>query len=117
VAGLDLLDADAGPLAALERELLELPQQALATLADLRHERLRGGAVELDAELGRLRHGPARELLRLRGRLLADVAPRLLHRRGELRRSLLAPVLAGEERNRGVGREGGQRGPDRVHHV
>ena len=33
--GLDLLDADAGALAVLERELLELAQEALLALADV----------------------------------------------------------------------------------
>ena len=37
-------------LAVLERELLELAQQPLLALADLRDERLRRRAVELDAE-------------------------------------------------------------------
>ena len=46
------------PCAVLERELLELAQQPLLALADLRHERLRGRAVDLDAELGTPRGRP-----------------------------------------------------------
>ena len=49
--GLDLLDAERRARAVLERELLELAQQALLAVADRGDERLRGAApVELDAE-------------------------------------------------------------------
>ncbi len=56
---LDLLDAEVRAAAVLERELLELAQQALLAVADLGDERLRRGAVELDAQPLRLRRSPS----------------------------------------------------------
>src|SRR6185312_1035989 len=94
---LDLLDADRRALAVLERELLELAQQPLLTLADLCDKRLRGGALDLDPEPGALRDDPLRQLARLERGLGVDVSARLLHGGDELRRDLRPPLLAGEE--------------------
>ena len=58
----DLVHADAGARAVLERELLELAQQALLALADLGDQRLRRLLVELEAELRGPGCDPAGEL-------------------------------------------------------
>ena len=60
--------------AVLERELLELAQQPLLALADLRDQRLGAGLVELEAELAARAADPARQLPRLDAALLGDLA-------------------------------------------
>ena len=56
---LDVVEAELGAAAVLERELLELAQQALLAVADGGDERLGGGVVDLDAEALRLAAGPS----------------------------------------------------------
>jgi hypothetical protein len=92
--GLDLLDADVGALPVLERELLELAQEALLALAGVGDQRLGRGPFERDAEPLGLADRPTWELLGLQGGLDGDVAARLLDRRRELGRRLDPPVVA-----------------------
>ncbi len=87
-----------------QRELLELAQQPLLALADLRDERLRRGAVERDAHARRLLAHPAGQLPRLDGHLGDDLPPGALDRLVERRWRLGAGLLAREQRERGVGR-------------
>ena len=110
---LDLLDADRGAGAVLERELLELAQQTLLPVADGGDERLGAGAVQRHAQPGRLADDPARQLSRLHGGLDHDLAAGRLDGRRELRRRLGPALLAGEEGDGGVGRHRGQ-GRDEV---
>ena len=106
-AGLDdLLGADRRARAVLERELLELAQQPLLAVADLRDERLGALAVEVDLQRPGLAFQPLREIPRLDVVLRRDLAADLLDRLVELVRGLVAALLAGEERDRerlGVG--------------
>ena len=101
---LDLVDPELRARAELERELLELAQQALLAVADVRDERLRRGAVELEAEPARLLAHPLRQLPGLDGALGADVAAGRLDRRRAARRRLGAALLAGEEGDGRLGR-------------
>ena len=71
----------------LERELLELAQQPLLAVADLRDERLGAGVVELDAELARAapdsQRGSSRGLTALSSAIYAaGRLDRLAQRRG-----------------------------------
>ena len=100
-AGLDdLLGADRGARAVLERELLELAQQPLLAVADLRDERLRALAVQVDLQRPGLAFQPLRQVPRLDVVLGRDLAADLLDRLVELVRRLVAALLAGEERDR-----------------
>ena len=106
-AGLDdLLGADRGARAVLEGELLELAQEPLLAVADLRDERLRAVAVQVDLQRLGLAFQPLRQIPRLDVVLGRDLAADLLDRLVELVRGLVAALLAGEERDRerlGVG--------------
>ena len=109
---LDLLGADPCARTKLDRELLDLAHEPLLTIADLSDERLRGIAVELDAELGRLALQPFRQLPGLQRALDGDVPARALDGLAERRADLEAPLLAPEEGDRRVGRNRLERGRD-----
>ena len=97
---LDLGLAERGALAVLERELLELAQQPLLALADLVDEGLGAGLVELEAVLAGAGLQPARQLPRLDAALYGDRAARGLDGGAQPVGDLVAPLLAGEHRER-----------------
>ena len=86
------------PCAVLERELLQLAQQPLLAIADVRDQRPRGLRVELEAELAARADDPARQLARLDGALLRDLPAgrldRLAQRAGTLSRPSSRPKNA-----------------------
>ena len=106
---LDVLERDVRVRPVLDRELLDLAQQALLAVADLADERLRRVAVERRAETRRLTLQPLGQLARLHRGLFADVAARGLHRLDERLGRLVAALLAREERDRRVRRDVRQR--------
>ena len=90
----------ARPLAVLERELLELAQQALLALADVRRRAPARRPRRGRCPAGRASAGdPARQVLGLQRLLLRDVAAGRLHGGHELRGHLDAALLAREERD------------------
>ena len=88
---------------ALSGSSLELAQQTLLALAHLRHERARGGLVERDVHTRGLLMSPGGQLPGLHLGLLGDLPggglDGLVYARGRLGASL----LAGEQRDGGVG--------------
>ncbi len=106
-AAFDVLHADPpgrGVVVGFQRQLLQLAQQPLLALSDLRDERLGGGGVERQAEARGLLARPLGELPRLDGQLRDDLSAGALD--GVVQRGgcLRAGLLAREQRERGVGR-------------
>ena len=94
------------PGAVLHGELLELSQQPLLAVADLRDQQLRAVLVEVELEAVGLLDHPLREIPGLDVHLGGDLPAGLLDRLVELVGRLVAALLAGEERDRqrlGVG--------------
>ena len=97
---LDLRLAERGAPAVLERELLELAEQALLALADLGDERAGGALVELEAELAGARLHPAGQLPRLDAALDRDLPAGALDGGAQPVGDLVAALLAAEQRER-----------------